>query len=500
MQVIKAVRHIKSVFVTKNKINSICFINFTVSNQIKMLKKFPIAVAFTIISLLSSCSTSNKIATLKPEPDDASPLLYDNTPSFINLPISLKIKDIENQTNTLLNGLIFEDNKIEDDNIEIKIWKQAPISISNENGKLKTILPLKAQIKYRIGTKTMGVELYNTKEFNLNGVITLLSDVTLTNWKLNSKTQLKSLDWNESPTMTVFGKNLPVTYVINPAIKLFKSDIEQNIDSAIEQSMDFKPNVLTALEKICSPIQMSEEYQSWLRIVPIEIYSTSTKLKKDSFLMEMGMKCNMETIIGTKLESKFDAKKIILKPVAKIPNQITANVAAVSTYTEATKIMMKNFAGQEFSSGNKKVTVQKVDIWHKNDKMVIALEMLGSVNGTIYLTGFPQYNEQTKEIYFDKLDYVLDTKSKLMRTASWLAQGLILRKIQESCRYSIASNLEEAKKNMAVYLKNYSPMPGVFVNGKIEDILFDKIQLTNKAIIAFIKINGTVNVTIDGLK
>ncbi|HEY6142600.1 MAG TPA: DUF4403 family protein [Flavobacterium sp.] len=465
-----------------------------------MLKSFPITIAFLIIFSLSSCSTSNKIAALKPEPDDASPLLYDNVASFINLPISVKIKDIENQTNTLLNGLIYEDKNIEDDNIEMKIWKQAPISISNENGKLKTILPLKALIKYRIGTKTMGVELNNTKEFNLNGVITLLSDVALTNWKLNSKTELKSLDWNESPTMTVFGKNIPLTYVINPAVKLFKSKIEQNIDSAIERSMDFKPNVLAAIEKICTPIQMSEAYQSWLRIVPIEIYSTNAKLKNDAFLMEMGMKCNMETIIGSKLESKFDANKITLKPVTKIPNQITANVAAVSTYAEATRIMSKNFAGQEFTSGSKKVTVQKVDIWHKDGKMVIALDLSGTVTGTVYLTGFPQYNEQTKEIYFDKLDYVLDTKSRLMRTANWLAQGFILRKIQETCRYSIASNLEEAKKNMATYLQHYSPMPGVFVNGKVDDISFDKIQLTNKAIVAFIKINGTVNVSVDGLK
>lgn len=469
-----------------------------------MLKFFPITLVFLIVFLISSCSTSNKIAALKPEPDNASPLIYDNTPSFVNLPISVKLKDVENQTNALLNGLIYEDNNIEDDNIEMKIWKLAPITIENDkesvDGKIKTVLPLKALVKYRIGTKKLGVELYNTKEFNLNGVVTLMSDVSLTNWKLNTKTELKSLDWNESPTMVVFGKNVPVTYLMTPAIKIFKSKIEKSIDAAIEKSMDFKPNVLAALEKICTPFQMSEAFQSWLRIVPIEIYSTNAKLKNDTFLMEMGMKCTMETLIGNKPESKFDATKITLKPVAKIPNQITANIAAVSTYTEASKIMTKNFAGQEFGSGNKKVKVQKVDIWHQKGKMVIALDVLGTVNGTIYLTGFPQYNEQTKEVYFDQLDYALDTKNKLMRTANWLAQGLILRKIQESCRYSIVSNLEEGKQNMMAYLKNYSPMPGVFVNGKMDDIQFQKIQLTNKAIIAFIKINGTVKVAVDGLK
>lgn len=466
--------------------------------------KFLSLFLFALLTLMGSCSTSQKLATLKPEPDDASPLFYESNPSFINLPISVKLKDIENQTNVLLNGLIYEDTNIEDDDIEIKIWKQAPIQIqkddSNPDKKIKTILPLKAFIKYRIGTKKLGVELYDIREFNLNGVITLSSEVALTNWKLNTKTEFKSLDWKESPTMSILGKNMPITYLVNPAISIFKSKIEKKIDESIEKSMDFKPNVLSALEKICTPFQMSDTYESWLRIVPVEVYSTAAKLKKDQFLLDMGMKCNMETIIGKQPESKFNANKIVLKPVAKIPNQITSNIAAISTYLDASKIMTKNFAGQEFGSGSKKVTVKNVEIWHKDGKMVIALDVLGSVNGTLYLNGFPQYNPQSKEIYFDKLDYVLDTKSKLMRTASWLAQGLILKKMQESCRYSIQPNLEEGKKSMASYLKNYSPMPGVFVNGKMEDIQFDKIQLTNQAIIAFIKINGTVNVSVDGLK
>ncbi|RKS15345.1 DUF4403 family protein [Flavobacterium sp. 120] len=469
-----------------------------------MHKYFSALLIILSIVLITSCSTTNKIATLKPEPDDATPLVYENTPSFINLPISVKLKDIENQTNSLLNGLIYEDNNIEDDDIEMKIWKLAPIIIKNDNGangqKIRTVLPLKAIVKYRIGTKKMGVELYNTKEFNLDGVVTLLSDVGLSNWKMNTKTELKSLDWNESPTMTVFGKNVPVTYLINPGIKLFKSKIEKKIDDAIAKSMDFKPNVLAALEKICVPFQMSDAYESWLRIVPIEIYSTNAKLKNDTFVLEMGMKCNMETLIGKQPESKFNASKIVLKPVSKIPQEITANIVAVSTYLEASKLMTKNFAGQEFGSGSKKVKVQNVAIWHKNGKMIIALDVLGSVNGTIYLAGFPQYNDKTKEVYFDQLDYALDTKNKLMRTANWLAQGLILRKIEQSCRYSIKPNLEEGQKSMMTYLKNYSPMQGVFVNGKMEEIQFQKIQLTNQAIIAFIKVKGTVNVSVDGLK
>ncbi|OCB74376.1 DUF4403 family protein [Flavobacterium crassostreae] len=461
-------------------------------------------VLSALCALLTNCATTQKIDTLKPEPDDATPLVYDNPASFIHLPISIKLKDIENQTNSVLNGLIYQDTDITDDNIEIKIWKLAPITIQNENAvsgeKIRTILPLKAIVKYRIGTKTLGVPLYNIQEFNLNGMVTLVSEVNLNNWKLNTKTKLKSLEWNQSPTMVLFGKNVPVTYLMDPAIQLFKSKIETAMDTAIENSMDFKPNVLAALEKICLPFQMDAAYESWFRVVPTEIYSTAAKLKQDTFSLQMGMKCTMETWIGQQPETKFDATKIVLKPVTKIPNQITATIVAVSTYLDASKIIRKNFAGQEFQSGSKKVQVQDVTLWHKNGKIVVALELTGSINGKIYLTGSPQYDNKSKEIYFGSLDYVLDTKNKLIRTANWLAQGYILNKIKASCRYSIESNLEEGKHTMQKYLQNYSPMAGVYVNGKMETLAFDTIQITKNAIIAFIKANGQVNITVDGLK
>ncbi|WP_283636847.1 DUF4403 family protein [Aquaticitalea lipolytica] len=462
-----------------------------------------ILVLFMLI-LNSSCGTKKQLMTLKPEPSEASPLVYEHSPSFINIPISVKLKDIENQTNALLKGLIYEDNTIEDDDIEIKIWKLAPITIKNDENskgnKIKITLPLKAKIKYRVGTSTLGMNLYKTNEFNLNGVVTLTSDLGLTNWQLKSKTDLKSLEWVESPSMVVFGKNVPVTYLINPAITIFKSKIEKSIDSSIEESMDFKPNVLSAIEKLTEPFKMSDDYESWLRIVPIEIYATDAKLEKDNVLLQMGMKCQMETIIGQQPKSKFDASKIVLKPVIKMPNHVTSNIIAISTYEDASKIMTKNFNGQEFSSGSKKIVVQKVNIWHKNASMVIALDIVGSVNGTIYLSGIPKYDEQKREIYFEQLEYVLDTKNKLISTANWLAKGLILKRIQESCRYSIQPNIDEGTQTILSYLNNYSPISGVFVNGKIDAFEFEKIQLTNNAILAFMKINGQISVTVNGLE
>jgi hypothetical protein len=144
--------------------------------------------------------------------------------------------------------------------------------------------------------------------------------------------------------------------------------------------------------------------------------------------------------------------------------------------------------------------VQNVTIWHKKGKLIIALDVTGNVNGSIYLTGVPKYNESSKEIYFDQMDYALETKNKLLQTANWLAQGIILKKIEANCRYSIRQNLEEGKKNIEGYLKNYSPLSGVYINGNVGNIQLKKIQLTNQAILAYLKIDGEIKITINGLK
>lgn len=456
-----------------------------------------------LVIVLSSCSATNKIDTTVPEPTTATPIHYEAATSFIKLPVSIQLKDIEKQTNKLLHGLIYNDSILDDDNIKVKVWKQAPIKIESEKVgskyKLKTTLPLKVHITYQYGFDKFGIQLYDTKEFNLNGVVEMLSDVHLTNWQIKSSSVLKSLDWVESPSVSIAGKNISITYLINPAIRIFKSDIEKSIDLAIEKSLDFKPQVLDALDKIATPFEISETYSTWFRIVPIELYVTEANLDSKELSMDMGLKCTMETIIGNEPAKKFEENKIVLKPVAKMPDKITANLIAVSSYEDASKIMTKNFQGQEFGDAKRNVKVNQVDLWHKNGKMIVALSVQGSVNGKIYLTGFPQFNTETREVYFDKMDYVLETKSVLMRSANWLAQGYVLRKIQESCRYSIQSNLDEGKQNVMTYLTNYSPMKGVYVNGSLSDFDFQKIELTEKAILAFIQTSGQMDIRIDGM-
>lgn len=459
---------------------------------------FALCLIYSSLFMMLSCGTTKKIEALKPSPSNDAPVVYKNKTSFVAMPIEITLKEIEHQLNKNLNGLIYNDTILSDDKTEMKIWKTAPIKITEKNGNIISAIPLKIWAKFKYGTDFMG--LNDTREINLNGTITLNSASNLSNWKLTTSSKIEDFEWNESPSILVAGKNVPITYIINPTLGIFKSKIAKKIDQAIDKTCDFKPHVLAVVEKLSTPFMTSEQYETWFKMVPIELYVTDAKLSKSKITMNMGLKCNMQTMVGQQPKNGFDASKIVLKPVSDIPEKTTASVVAVSTYESASKIVTKNFQGQEFASGSRKIVVQKVDLWHKDGKIVIALDVLGSINGTIYLSGIPNYNAVTKEIYFDQMEYVLNTKSILMKSANWLMQGTILKKIEGNCRYSIKGNLEEGKKSMNPYLSNYSPMKGVFVNGTLNDFEFEKVELTDKAIIAFITTSGKMNIKVDGME
>lgn len=454
--------------------------------------------AFTLPLLLIGCATTSKIEALKPEPSVNTKIAYNNTTSFVSMPLEISLNEIENQLNKSLTGLIYEDTNLEDDKTEMKIWKTAPIKLIDKEGKVETVLPLKIWAKLKYGTDFMG--LNDTKEIELNGTITLLSNVKLSNWKMSTDSKIKDYNWTESPSILIAGKKVPITYIINPTLSIFKSKMAKKIDEAIEASCDFKPYVLNVIKTISTPFEVNSQYETWFKLNPIEVNVTDALVAKNKISMDLGLKCTMQTMIGQKPTTAFNKDAILFKSADKIADKTTATVAAVSTYESASRIITKNFQGKEFASGKRKIVIQKVDLWAKDGRMIIALEMTGSLNGAIYLSGIPNYNTTTKEIYFDQMDYVLNTKGLLTKTANWLLQGIILKKIQENCKYSIKENLEDGKKNLLPYLSNYSPMKGVFVNGTLNDFEFEKVELTNNAIIAFITTSGKMNVKIEGME
>ena len=260
------------------------------------MSKIKIISTLLFTSLLFiGCSTTQKIEALKPPPSDDTPMVFNTKASYVNMPLEITLAEIENQLNKALTGDIYSDTDIEKDKTELKITKTGAIQLREINGKIETIFPLKIWAKFKYGIDFMG--LNDTKEVNLNGILTVTSDVKLSNWKLETNSNINDIQWTESPSINIAGKNIPITYIINPAISIFKAKISTKIDEAIQKTCDFKPQVLNVLEKMSAPFLMSEQYQTWFKLIPLEVHVTDAILSDSKIKMNLGLKCNESQIL-----------------------------------------------------------------------------------------------------------------------------------------------------------------------------------------------------------
>ncbi|MGE5354852.1 MAG: DUF4403 family protein [Deltaproteobacteria bacterium] len=449
-----------------------------------------------IIFVLASCSASKKITALKPEPTLKKPLVYTTNTSIISMPVEVSLTGVEQQLNKVLDNIIYEDSIITDDNTEMKIWKTGQIKLSDNNGMIHSEIPLRIWTRFKYGTDFLG--LNDMRVLNLKGTVWLKSKVEMKNWNMLTTSELVDFKWDESPSVEIVGKKIPVGYIVNPAINLFKKKIGRKIDDAISEFGDYKPYIFETLDSLSKPVLTSDQYETWVKINPIELYSTNATLERSIVKLNLALKCTILTMVGSKPEHKFDASKIKLLPVRNTPESFEASVAAIVSYDDAGRLITKNFSNTDINYKNKKFKVDKAQMWYRDEKVIIALEINGSIKGTIYLSGKPQYETETKTIYFSDLDYALDTKNILLKTADWMAGNLILEKIKTLCRFSIQEKIDEARISLMTFMNDFSPMTNVHVNGQIDSFDFEKMEINNSAIISFIKIRGKVKTTITG--
>ncbi|MDB5196101.1 MAG: hypothetical protein JWP88_471 [Flaviaesturariibacter sp.] len=105
--------------------------------------------------------------------------------------------------------------------------------------------------------------------------------------------------------------------------------------------------------------------------------------------------------------------------------------------------------------------------------MVINLTFSGSFRGTVTFFGKPTYNAATKSIEVKDMDYNLQTKSVLLKTAKWLFSNRITDELKKYTTFSLASYYDTAKTTMNTWL-NKEWMKGIKGSGAVSDL-----KLTN---------------------
>ncbi len=130
--------------------------------------------------------------------------------------------------------------------------------------------------------------------------------------------------------------------------------------------------------------------------------------------------------------------------------------------------------------------------------LVIDVQFSGSHNGVVRFYGKPYYDAQKKSIEVAELDYDLQTKDFLLKTAKWLFNKKIVNELKKYTSFNLTNYYDTASKNLNSWI-NKEWTKGIRSTGKISELKMMAVRALPQHLYLQTACSGNINLKIDEL-
>jgi hypothetical protein len=449
-------------------------------------------IAFSgLFLLLFSCKTTRQPA--KPMESYYSALPEERI-SIINVPVRIQLRDLEQSLNEQLNGILYEDKDIKDgDKMMIRAEKREDIRLKVEGQRITYRVPLKLWIRYDLGITEV--------EANGDLALNLKTDYTIKNdWSLETVSDIENYEWLKRPTVRLGSVNLPIGFIADIVMKNSKRIITRAIDDAVRDNLNLRQLVADTWNKMFEPLLVAPEYNTWLLVNPQAIGMTPPRTSQDEIFSTIIIESRPQVTLGSrpiKIATPPPLPPLTLRDT--LQSDFIIHIKTDVPYAEAERIAKAELVGETFSEGRRSVRIDDINLYGQGNKLIINTKLSGSYNGNVFLAGKPVYNASRNTIDVKDLDFTLETRNFLHKSAGWLLKGTLRRKIQENMNFLLDYNLKELRKQLHDQLEAYPITSGIMLRGGLDDLSIQDAFLAPDAIRVNIALRGRVNVQVSGL-
>ncbi|MCS3531589.1 DUF4403 family protein [Chryseobacterium sp. JUb7] len=420
--------------------------------------------------------------------------------SSITMPVTIPLSEVSNLINASVKDLIYQDDSYTDndnDQFKVKVWKTRPIRlVGGTNQNILIEVPLKIWAEKGIGT--LGVYTYQNTTFE-----TVMSfNTTLSfknNWTILTNTQPNGFRWVTKPVLDYGKIKIPITALVEKSLKEQQEKFSKTIDQQLSAQLNFQQYAVMAWNVFSQPFNISEEYNTWLKITPVTINFAPLKFYGNQIDTNIGIDVYSETFTGSKpAASPLINSATNFNYSSNLGDTFSLQTTTNIPFTEASAIARNMFLNKEYEMQGSKVKIKDIRVYGVDDRIMIEANTEGYVKGTAFISGIPVYDDAKKKIVLSNTKFKLRTANILQKTATLLFRGKIVKMIEDE--YGIPTqDLVDASKKSIEETFNKEYYKGLKMNGKVYSLKPANILLNNTGITAVISTSASLKLSVSGI-
>ena len=463
---------------------------------------------------LTGCSSTDKLNTAAPEAKAMVIPAYKPQLSSITVPVSISIAAMEEKLNDEIKGVLYKDTNLDDDNVAVTVSKSGRMSIRAEKDKVYFSVPLRiyAKGRWKWDPCKLCPAIDKTEDTTFDMIIKTESKIGLTeDYKIQTITS-GDFEWgNTKPVLELGPLKIGLARFVEPALRSQMANLSKQLDKELQSRLDMKKYVAEAWQMVQEPVKLDDAMNAWLTVVPKEVRMAPLTAHNGTLNTRLGITSYISVTTDGKPQTQVNKTLPKLIVDSRLADDIQIGLTTTIPYAHASKMAQAQVAKQtyKFDGGKSQITVNDVAVMPGGEQLVLMLDVNGKTKagiftkkivGKVYLRGTPYYDAQTASIKVRDIDYDLDTKDKLLKTASWLGKNKFIEIIQAQVNIPVQSQLDDAKKMLQSTLDKQGRVhESLLLRGSIKHITPDNIYLTQEGIKAVVNAKGTLTATVDKL-
>lgn len=371
--------------------------------------------------------------------------------SRVNVPAQVPIQTLENLINQRVPPVLFEEKGLELGNGvigDLNFTRNGMAKIeAMDDQVVQVTLPIKVQGE--VGLKPGGLRnLFQNKiplDQSFAPVIRFNPEIN-PNWSLGLS-EFEVMDLGGKMSVSILGMELDLSQMIRNEIQDFAS---KNLSSKPDL-IRLKPLVDQLWSQVGMPVFV--EFQT--KKMAFSIQPDSVKLS-ENFSPGEGYNLNLG-LTGKVNTHPIDAAPSRSFPLPKVTenrsqdNGLEIIIPLRLTYAEIDALLTDNF-GNHAIKVNKTTTFQPANFKSQayGDKLGIWMDFHAeqtngkSIDGRLFLVGLPGFDEESKLLIFEKVNFNLESDSGKAKMAATLKKGKIIRQLNQKLKFPMGEVMEES--------------------------------------------------------
>jgi hypothetical protein len=446
------------------------------------------------VVFLTACKT---IDAPKPVAHEKT-LDYSPALSFVQLPVSIPLSSINDLINKKMGGLVYEDRSYTQptvDDYQLIVMRKSSVTSVFDGKEIRITIPLNiwAKAQWKACSICPGLEKETTFDIDIyvRSKPELKTDYS---FRLNLKSD--GFNWKKKPVISLGIVDIPIERLLQKPLEIQLEKTIGDVEKEIASSFDLRSEISRLWNDCQEPNLIDADTETWLKIEPQQLFTTGLSEQSGSITMVLGASAYVGTVSGNRpLNSKLSALPG-LQLVQKLPDDFRVQVQSRISFEALTLQVKKALVGQEFAQGKKQIKIEDIALTPIANRLLIQVVFSGSAKGSIFLSGIPSYDASKGVLYFKELDLDIESRSLLLKSASWLLNTTLQNTLEKQLRYPVSDYLNSVKNELDQKIKSFGRNSAYQLTGTIDSFLLQGIYMRETDLQLVLNANGKIRLQI----